>query len=161
MADRYAELGFDVLIGTDHVDSGPDAESTFDYSDVEFPGIILNGAELSANHHVNHIESANKSIKQINHPMRYDDSAEDLRKLTDRIGADLIETTDHGNDLGEYPSPADVITDTDLCPTVTSDAHSTGAIGDGYVLIEVADRSGDRVIEALKTGNFAIGGSVW
>ena len=161
MADRYAELGFDVLIGTDHTDRGPDAEFTFDYSDVEFPGIILDGAELSANHHVNHIESANKSIKQINHPMRYDDSIEDLRRLSDRIGADLIETTDHGKKFGEYPSPADVIADTDLCPTVTSDAHSTSAIGDGYVLIEVADRSGDGVIEALKNGTYAIGGTVW
>lgn len=161
MADRYAELGFDVLVGTDHQPGGVDAETVRDYSHLEFPGPILNGAELSSDHHVNVVKSENEMIKQINHPMRYDDTADDINELAEEIGADLVETTEHGEDLAEYPTVADVTQDVEPMPTITSDAHSTEAVGRGYVVVEVEELTGDNVIRSLKRGRYSLGGDVW
>ena len=144
MADRYAKLGFDVLVGTDHhhdidVDGEVDAETVGDYSDLEFPGPILNGVELSADHHVNVIKSENEMVKQINHPMRYDDTADDINQLAEQIGADLVEVTEHGEELAAYPTVADAVQDVNPMPTMGSDAHSTDRIGIGYVVVEVEE----------------------
>lgn len=166
MADRYAELGFDVLVGTDHhddigVDGSVEAETVGDYSHLEFPGPILNGVELSASHHVNVIKSDNEMIKQINHPMRYDDTADDINQLADRVGADLVEVTERGEDLQAYPTIADAVEELDATPTITSDAHSPEAVGAGHVIVEVEELSGDNVIRALEEGRYSLGGGMW
>lgn len=167
MADRYAELGFDALVGTDHsgdidVPGGVTDEEVGDYSDLEFPGPVLNGVELSDARHVNVIESANEQLKQINHPMRYDDDATDIREVADRIGADLVEVTSHGDHLQDYPTVTDVLEDTDLSPTVTSDAHEVEEIGFGYVIVEVPEVTGDQILWALERGNYTLGsGRLW
>lgn len=166
MADRYAELGFDVLVGTDHhydVNLPGDVytERVEDYSDLDFSGPILNGVEASEDRHVNVIRSDNEMIKQINHPMRYGLDAEEIQTFGEQIGADLVEITNHANALEEYPTLTDVVQDLDLKPAVTSDAHDIDAVGQGYVIVEVSELTGDSVIMALKRGDYAIGGRLW
>lgn len=166
MADQYAALGFDVLVGTDHhydidVPGDVEAETVGDYSDLEFPGPVLDGVELSADHHVNVIKSENEIVKQINHPMRYDDTAEDINQLAEQIGADLVEVTDHAEELSAYPTIAEAVEELDPMPTVGSDAHSTDAVGAGYVVVEVEELTGDNIIRGLKDGRYSIGGELW
>lgn len=166
MADRYAELGYDVLVGTDHhgdigVEGDVEAETVGDYSELDFPGPVLNGVELSADHHVNVIKSENEMVKQINHPMRYDDTADDINQLADEIDADLVEVTDQGEELAAYPTVADAVQELDPTPTIGSDAHSPDEVGAGYVVVEVDELTGDNVIRALKEGRYSLGGEAW
>lgn len=166
MADRYAELGFDALVGTDHnydvdLPGGEHAEEVEDYSDLEFPGPIIDGVEASENRHVNVFKSENRMLKQINHPMRYDLSAEEIRSFAEEIGADLVEVTNHAERLADYPTVADVASDLELHPTITSDAHDTEAVGEGYVVVEVPELTGDEILRALEAGEYAIGGKPW
>jgi histidinol phosphatase-like PHP family hydrolase len=166
MADTYAEYGFDVLVGTDHhyalgVDGDVESETVGDYSQLDFPGPILAGVELSAGHHVNVIKSDTEMLKQINHPMRYDDTAADINRLAERIGADLVEVTERGERLSAYPTVADAVEELDPSPVITSDAHSPEAVGAGYVVVEVDELTGDNVIRALKDGNYSLGGQAW
>ncbi|WP_157971577.1 PHP-associated domain-containing protein [Halorussus litoreus] len=161
MADRYAELGFDALVGTDHhseigVDGDVDDETVGDDSDLSFPGPILDGVELSNDHHVCVIESENETVKQINHPMRYDDTAEDINELALEIGADLVEVTDHGRKLDEYPTVAEAVEELKPTPTITSDAHAVDEVGVGNVVIEVPDLTGDDILRSLKDGRYSL-----
>lgn len=163
MADRYAELGFGALVGTDHHDDvgvpgDRNSEQVADYSDLEFPGPILDGVELSEGHHVNVIESESEQIKQVNHPMVYDADEEDVRELAEEIGADLVEVTNDASALEEYPTVTEAVEDLDLHPTATSDAHEPGAIGEAYVVVEVPEVTGDEVVRALRRGDFSLGG---
>lgn len=168
MADRYAELGFDALIGTDHhghveppVPGHSEAEQVEDYSDLEFPGPILNGIELSEGQHINVIKSESEMIKQINHPMVKQLTVEEIRELSERIGAELIEVTDDGVALDRYPTLTECVEDLGLNPTVTSDAHDIGGIGTGYVVAEVTELTGDAIIRSLRQGNYSLGGMLW
>lgn len=163
MADRYAELGYDVLVGTDHVDEGPEGSHTYDYSDLDFPGPILEGAELSEGFHVNHIESENEALRQLNHPMRYNLSLGEIRDRVAQVDADLVEVTTHGRKLQQTPTVADVATRMDANPSITSDAHEPEEIGrGGYVVVEVPELTGDGIIRALKRGDYTLGGpNLW
>lgn len=176
MADRYEALGFDVLVGTDHhydgeayvgrsFDGSPTGDEVMDYQDLEFPGPVLDGIELSADHHVNLLRSENEEIRQINHPAVYGDDAGDIEALRAETGAELVEVNHRGvrdhDEFLEYPTPSDVVRDfEDLHPTATSDAHAVEEIGGGHVVVEVPELTGDAVIRALGRGEYSIGG-VW
>jgi len=156
MADRYAELGFDVLVGTDHVQKPPTSNFTSDYSDLEFDGVILNGSQFSQGKHVSYVESENESLRQINHPMRYGLDAGEINRLAERIDADLVEVTEHAGKLDEYPTISDVVSDLKVKPSTTSDAHSVNSIGRGYIVVEIPELVGDEVIKNIKDGNYAL-----
>lgn len=172
MVQAYEDLGYDVLVGTDHhydvspsLPGNPEAEEVINYQGLDFDGPILNGIELSAGPHVNLIRSENEEIRQINHPQLYGANRAQILTLADRVGADLVEVTSGGGGLAGYPSPSDVVEDLPgLRPTMTSDAHSVEALREkqeNHVVVEVPELTGDAVIRALKRGDYSLSSAAW
>ncbi|MCS6801148.1 MAG: PHP domain-containing protein [Chloroflexota bacterium] len=145
---RYAEHGFDVVAITDH-----DMELTEEeLARLTVPDglLVLRGSEVSYQQlywqHVGHIWGETKLLRILNHPRRYGMTAEQVARAVKEHRFDAFEITNHGVYCPQYESL--------LLPRVaTDDCHYPEMMNRAWMLVEVKERSGDAVIDAILRGD--------
>lgn len=146
---KYRDKGYDFVAMTDH---GPDPEP-YSYPDID--GItVLEGVEVSRNHHWNYIEGDEETLTIWNHPFRYDESHRDI----DRCGKDLVEAVEHGDLFYNVNHDSSEVIEKAKTPAIfTDDAHSEKMMGHAWVLVNTESSEKDAIITALKKGRYTVG----
>ncbi len=152
----YEKLGFDFIAITDHDWLLRPGCYEKQLSGVETEMIIFAGVELTVFEkgyiHVCRIDGDEESLHIFNHPSALDLP---LDKVLSRITAvaetmpiDLLEVTTNGYYTPEYDIPA-----IPYPKVATDDSHTPAGCGRAWVEMD-CDRDRDRIIEALKRGEF-------
>lgn len=143
----HAEAGFDVVALTDH-----DMELTpTELSNLDVPEslLVLRGQEMSYRpyywQHVGHIYGETKVLKILNHPRRYGMTSDQIEKAVQEHGFDAFEITNQGTYCPQYENVR-------LPRVATDDSHYPAMIGRSYMLVEVNEKSGDAIIDAILAG---------
>ncbi|MFN8532373.1 MAG: hypothetical protein U0556_02360 [Dehalococcoidia bacterium] len=144
---RYAEHGFDVVAITDH-----DMELTDDdVSRLNVPDglLVLRGSEVSYRElywqHVGHIWGETKLLRILNHPRRYGMNSDQILKAVRDHRFDAFEITNQGAYCPQYEG-------INLPRVTTDDCHYPEMMNRGWMIADVAERSGDAIIDAILTG---------
>jgi predicted metal-dependent phosphoesterase TrpH len=145
---RYAAHGFDVVAITDH-----DLELTVDeLARLAVPDglLVLRGSEVSyrdlAWQHVGHIWGETKLLRILNHPRRYGMTSDQVARAVRDHRFDAFEITNQGVYCPEYEGLT-------IPRVATDDSHYPEMMNRAWMLVEVAERSGDAIIDAILAGD--------
>jgi hypothetical protein len=148
---RYAEHGFDAVAITDH-----DQELTEEERDrLIIPDglLVLRGCEVSYRQlgwqHVGYIWGETQLLRVLNHPQRYNMTAEEVHRALRDHRLDAFEITNQGSYCPRYEALP--------WPRVASDdCHSPEMINRAWIIVEVGERTGDAIITAIRRGQFEV-----
>lgn len=152
----YENLGFDFIALTDHDWLLRPGCYEKQLSGLETGLIIFEGVELTVFEkgyvHVGRIEGNEEVLHVFNHPSKldlpFDKVLSRITAVAETVPIDLVEITTNGYYTPEYDTPAIP------CPRIaTDDSHTPAGCGRAWIEMD-CDRDKEKIIEALKRGEF-------